>query len=126
MVSWGTNPGMVAPVTGRVPDPASFEDDGDRESAERALQYMDLEPDTPIEAIDVDRVFLGVVHQRQDRRPEGRRGGGPGSQRHDGVYAMVVPGSNAVKRQAEAEGLDAVFKDAGFDWRRLAARCASA
>ncbi len=58
-VTWGTNPGMVVPVTGRVPDPASFEDPGDREAAERALTYMDLEPDTPIEEVQIDRVFLG-------------------------------------------------------------------
>ena len=116
-VTWGTNPGMVVPVTGRVPDPASFEDAGDREAAERALDYMALEPDTPVQSIGVDRVFLGSCTNAriEDLRAaveviEGRRVS-------DGVYAMVVPGSNAIKRQAEQEGLDRIFKDAGFDWR---------
>ena len=117
MVSWGTNPGMVAPVTGRVPDPASFEDDGDRESAERALQYMDLEPDTPIEGIGIDRVFLGSCTNARIEDLRAAAEVARGRQVSDGVYAMVVPGSNAVKRQAEAEGLDGIFKDAGFDWR---------
>ena len=117
MVSWGTNPGMVAPVTGRVPDPASFEDDGDRESAERALQYMDLEPDTPIQGIGIDRVFLGSCTNARIEDLRAAAEVARGRQVSDGVYAMVVPGSNAVKRQAEAEELDAIFKDAGFDWR---------
>ena len=117
MVSWGTNPGMVASVTGRVPDPASFEDDGDRESAERALQYMDLEPDTPIEGIGIDRVFLGSCTNARIEDLRAAAEVARGRQVSDGVYAMVVPGSNAVKRQAEAEGLDGIFKDAGFDWR---------
>ena len=117
MVSWGTNPGMVAPVTGRVPDPASFEDDGDRESAEHALRYMDLEPDTPIQGIDVDRVFLGSCTNARIEDLRAAAEVARGRSVSDGVYAMVVPGSNAVKRQAETEGLDAIFKDAGFDWR---------
>ena len=117
MVSWGTNPGMVAPVTGRVPDPASFEDDGDRESAERALEYMDLEPDTPIQGIGIDRVFLGSCTNARIEDLRAAAEVARGRQVSDGVYAMVVPGSNAVKRQAEAEGLDGIFKDAGFDWR---------
>ncbi len=117
MVSWGTNPGMVAPVTGRVPDPASFEDDGDRESAERALQYMDLEPDMPIQGIGIDRVFLGSCTNARIEDLRAAAEVARGRQVSDGVYAMVVPGSNAVKRQAEAEGLDAIFKAAGFDWR---------
>ena len=116
-VTWGTNPGMVAPVTGRVPDPASMDDPGDREAAERALEYMGLEPDTEVQEIAIDRVFLGSCTNAriEDLRAaaavvEGRRA----SER---VHAMVVPGSNSVKRQAEDEGLDRVFKDAGFDWR---------
>ena len=117
MVSWGTNPGMVAPITGRVPDPASFEDDGDRESAERALEYMDLEPDTPIQGIGIDRVFLGSCTNARIEDLRAAAEVARGRQVSDGVYAMVVPGSNAVKRQAEAEGLDGIFKDAGFDWR---------
>ena len=117
MVSWGTNPGMVAPVTARVPDPASFSNSGDREAAERALKYMDLEPDTPIEDIEIDRVFLGSC---TNARIEDLRAASQvvvERKVSDHVYAMVVPGSAAVKRQAEEEGLDRIFKDAGFDWR---------
>ena len=117
MVSWGTNPGMVVPVTGRVPDPASFQDAGDRESAERALIYMGLEPDTPIQNIRVDRVFLGSC---TNSRIEDLRAAVDvigGRKVDDNVHAMVVPGSNAIKRQAEEEGLDRIFEDAGFEWR---------
>ena len=116
-VTWGTNPGMVVPVTGRVPDPASFEDPGDREAAERALTYMDLEPDTPIGEVQIDRVFLGSC---TNSRIEDLRAAAEvvkGRRVADSVYAMVVPGSNAIKRQAEEEGLDGIFTDAGFDWR---------
>ena len=117
IVSWGTNPGMVAPVTGRVPDPASFADSGDRRSAERALEYMGLEPDTPIQEIAIDRVFLGSC---TNARIEDLRNAAEvvkGRKVSDSVYAMVVPGSAAIKVQAEGEGLDRIFKDAGFDWR---------
>ena len=115
MVTWGTNPGMVAPVTGRVPDlPASGPD---RQATERALEYMGLEPGTPLEEIEIDRVFLGSCTNArlEDLRAaarvvEGRRV-------HAHVKAMVVPGSEQVKAQAEAEGLDAVFRTAGFEWR---------
>ena len=116
-VTWGTNPGMVAPVTSRVPDPASFAEAAERDSAERALAYLGLEPNTPIEDIAIDRVFLGSC---TNGRLEDLRAAAEvvkGRQVNEKVYAMVVPGSNAIKRQAEAEGLDAVFKDAGFDWR---------
>jgi len=116
-VTWGTNPGMVAPVTSRVPDPASFAEAAERESAERALAYLGLEPNTPIEDIAIDRVFLGSC---TNGRLEDLRAAAEvvkGRQVNEKVYAMVVPGSNAIKRQAEAEGLDSVFKDAGFDWR---------
>ena len=116
-VTWGTNPGMVAPVTGRVPDPASFDDAGDRESAERALVYMGLEPDTPIQQIPIDRVFIGSC---TNSRLEDLRAAAEvvkGKKAADSVYAMVVPGSFAIKKQAEAEGLDKIFTDAGLDWR---------
>ena len=116
-VTWGTNPGMVVPVTGKVPDPASFADSGDREAAERALEYMGLEPDTPIQEIEIDRVFLGSC---TNSRIEDLRAAAEVSRDKkvsDHVYAMVVPGSFAVKKQAEEEGLDRIFKDAGFDWR---------
>jgi 3-isopropylmalate/(R)-2-methylmalate dehydratase large subunit len=117
-VTWGTNPGMVVPVTGRVPDPADLDDADDRIAAERALAYMDLRPGTAIEDIRVDRVFLGsCTNSRiEDLRAaatlvEGRRVA-------DGVRALVVPGSATVRRRAETEGLDEVFRAAGFEWRR--------
>ncbi len=116
-VTWGTNPAMVAPVTGRVPDPASFDDPGDREAAGRALDYMGLEPDTPIQDIEIDRVFLGSC---TNSRIEDLRAAAQvvqGRKVSDHVYAMVVPGSFTIKKQAEEEGLDSIFKDAGLDWR---------
>ncbi len=116
-VTWGTNPAMVAPVTGRVPDPASFDDPGDREAAGRALDYMGLEPNTPIQDIEIDRVFLGSC---TNSRIEDLRAAAQvvkGRKVSDHVYAMVVPGSYAIKKQAEEEGLDRIFKDAGLDWR---------
>jgi 3-isopropylmalate/(R)-2-methylmalate dehydratase large subunit len=117
-VTWGTNPGMVAPVDGHVPDPGELADAADRAAAERALAYMALEPGTPISEIVVDRVFIGsCTNSRiEDLRlvatiVDGRRV-------HPSVRAMVVPGSAAVRRQAEEEGLDGVFQRAGFEWRR--------
>ena len=117
MVSWGTNPGMVVPVTGRVPDPSSLSNAADRSAAERALEYMALEPNTPIQEIEVDRVFLGSC---TNSRIEDLRAAAEvvkGRRVSEQVDAMVVPGSTAVKEQAEQEGLDGIFKDAGFDWR---------
>ncbi len=117
-VTWGTNPGMVAPVDGVVPDPASIADAGDRSAAERALAYMALEPGTPITEIAIDRVFIGSCTNAriEDLRVAARvaaRG-----RVHPSVRAMVVPGSAAVRRQAEEEGLDRIFLQAGFEWRR--------
>jgi 3-isopropylmalate/(R)-2-methylmalate dehydratase large subunit len=116
-VSWGTNPGMTTSVDGRVPDPSEFEEPSDRATVERALEYMALAPGTPIEEIQIDRVFIGsCTNSRiEDLRTaasvvEGRRV-------HPTVRAMVVPGSATVKRQAEAEGLDRIFTQAGFEWR---------
>ena len=116
-VSWGTNPGMVAPVSGHVPDPDSFDDAGDRESAQRALTYMGLDPDTPIQDINLDRVFIGSC--TNSRLDDLRLAADVvrGKRVADGVYAMVVPGSAQVKVEAEEEGLDRVFTEAGFDWR---------
>ena len=116
-VTWGTNPGMVAPVTGRVPDPASFSEPSQREAAERALRYMGLEPNTPIQDIKIDRVFLGSCTNARIEDLRNAANVIKGRKIHADVYAMVVPGSFAVKAQAEAEGLDSIFKDAGFDWR---------
>src|SRR6266542_5550665 len=117
VVTWGTNPGQVAPVTGAVPDPRSFKDDADRRTAERALDYMGLKPGTPIEEIPIERVFLGSC---TNARIEDLRAAAEivrGKRVSPSVYAMVVPGSMQVKLQSEHEGLDKVFKDAGFDWR---------
>ena len=116
-VSWGTNPGMVAPISGRVPDPNSYDDAGDRESVERALEYMDLEPGAPIQEIEIDRVFIGSCTNSRIDDLRAAADVARGKKVSSDVYAMVVPGSAAVKKQAEDEGLDAVFKDAGFDWR---------
>ena len=116
-VTWGTNPGMVAPVTGRVPDPASFSEAADRQATQRALEYMGLEPDTLMQDIRIDRVFLGSCTNARIEDLRNAAQVAQGKKVHPEVYAMVVPGSNAIKRQAEAEGLDRVFKDAGFDWR---------
>jgi 3-isopropylmalate/(R)-2-methylmalate dehydratase large subunit len=117
MVTWGTTPGMVAEVTNEVPDPASIDAPVDRETAERALAYMGLEPGTPIREIPLDRVFIGsCTNSRiEDLREaaaivDGRRVA-------DSVRAMVVPGSQQVKAQAEEEGLKGVFEAAGFEWR---------
>jgi 3-isopropylmalate/(R)-2-methylmalate dehydratase large subunit len=109
-VTWGTTPGMVAPVTGAVPEPGS-------EGEERALRYMDLRPGTPIQEIALDRVFIGSCTNSRigDLRAAARVVDGRRVSGH--VNAMVVPGSQQVKAQAEAEGLDEVFRRAGFDWR---------
>ena len=116
-VSWGTNPGMVAPVSGRVPDPNSFDDEAEQRSAARALEYMDLEPDTPIQNIRLDRVFIGSCTNSRIEDLRTAAEIAKGRRVSDDVYAMVVPGSAAIKKQAEDEGLDAIFTDAGFDWR---------
>jgi 3-isopropylmalate/(R)-2-methylmalate dehydratase large subunit len=116
-VSWGTNPGMVASISSRIPNPNDYSDEGERESVERALTYMDLEPGTKIQDISVDRIFIGsCTNSRiEDLRAAARVA--EGKKVSDTVYAMVVPGSNAIKRQAEDEGLDKIFTGAGFDWR---------
>jgi 3-isopropylmalate/(R)-2-methylmalate dehydratase large subunit len=117
-VTWGTNPGMVAPVDGRVPDPGELADEADRAAAERALAYMALEPGTPIAEIAVDRVFIGSCTNARIEDLRLVAGIVGGRKVHPAVRAMVVPGSAAVRRQAEDEGLDAVFERAGFEWRR--------
>jgi 3-isopropylmalate/(R)-2-methylmalate dehydratase large subunit len=117
-VTWGTNPGMVVPVSGRVPDPDEFADPDDRAAAERALAYMALEPGTPIADINLDRVFIGsCTNSRiEDLRVVARLV--DGRHVHPSVRAMVVPGSASVRRQAEEEGLHRVFERAGFEWRK--------
>ncbi len=116
-VTWGTNPGMVVPLSGRVPGPDSFPDAAGREGAQRALEYMGLEAGVPIESIRIDRVFIGSCTNGRIGDLREAAAVVEGRKVHDGVHAMVVPGSAAVKRQAEAEGLDRIFKAAGFEWR---------
>ena len=116
-VSWGTSPGMVAPVTSFVPDPADAANESDRKSWQSALEYMGLTAKTPLDGLAIDRVFIGsCTNSRiEDLRAAARIAAGYKVSTH--VSAMVVPGSQAVKAQAEAEGLDKVFIEAGFDWR---------
>ncbi|MDQ6848569.1 MAG: 3-isopropylmalate dehydratase large subunit [Actinomycetota bacterium] len=117
-VTWGTNPGQGAPLSESVPDPASFDDDGDRVAAEKALSYMDLVAGTPLREITVDTVFVGSCTNGriEDLRAvakviEGRRVA-------DGVRMLVVPGSMRVREQAEREGLHTIFTEAGAEWRQ--------
>lgn len=116
-VTWGTNPGQVVAIDAKVPNPADFSDINEKKAAERSLLYMDLKPGTPIEAIAVDHVFIGSCTnariedlRRVAQFVKGRRVS-------SSVTAMVVPGSQAVKKMAEAEGLDRILTEAGFDWR---------
>jgi 3-isopropylmalate/(R)-2-methylmalate dehydratase large subunit len=116
-VSWGTSPGMVAPISARVPDPASAATEIERKGYERALEYMGLKAGTPLAEVSIDRVFIGSCTngRLEDLRAAARivRGYKISSK----VGAMVVPGSQAVKAQAEKEGLDRIFREAGFEWR---------
>jgi 3-isopropylmalate/(R)-2-methylmalate dehydratase large subunit len=116
-VTWGTNPGMVVAVNSRVPEISNFAAEADRRAAEQALAYMGLQPGTPIEQIAIDRVFIGsCTNSRiEDLRAAARVA--KGRRVNSKVRAMVVPGSQAIKRAAEQEGLHRVFADAGFEWR---------
>jgi 3-isopropylmalate/(R)-2-methylmalate dehydratase large subunit len=116
-VTWGTNPGMVAPITERIPDPSSMPSPEEREATQRALAYMDLQAGTALEDIALDRVFIGSCTNAriEDLRAAARVV--RGHKVSPTVRAMVVPGSGLVKAQAEREGLDRVFSDAGFEWR---------
>jgi 3-isopropylmalate/(R)-2-methylmalate dehydratase large subunit len=116
-VTWGTNPGMVRAVTESVPAPEEFDSPADREATERALAYMDLRPGTPIEQIALDRVFIGSCTNSRIGDLRAAAEVVHGRKVASGVDAMVVPGSQQVRKQAEAEGLDRVFREAGFDWR---------
>jgi len=116
-VTWGTNPGMVVPVTGTVPDPAAYDDPDDRAAAERALVYMDLRPGQRIDELRVDRVFIGSCTNARIEDLRSAASIVEGRQVDDRVSALVVPGSAQVRRQAEAEGLDRIFLAAGFEWR---------
>jgi 3-isopropylmalate/(R)-2-methylmalate dehydratase large subunit len=116
-VTWGTNPGMVRAVTECVPAPEEFDGPADREATERALAYMDLRPGTPIEQISLDRVFIGSCTNSRIGDLRAAAEVVRGRRVAQGVGAMVVPGSQQVRKQAEAEGLHEVFREAGFDWR---------
>jgi 3-isopropylmalate/(R)-2-methylmalate dehydratase large subunit len=116
-VTWGTNPGQGLPLTASVPDPAAITDEHERSAAQRALEYMDLVPGTPLRDIRVDTVFLGSC---TNGRIEDLRAAAEvlrGRQVADGVRVLVVPGSERVRLAAEDEGLDVVFKEAGAEWR---------
>ena len=116
-VTWGTNPGQVAPITASVPDPEMCESPADRRAIERALEYMGLRPNTPLQEIAIDRVFIGSCTNGRldDLRAAARIA--VGQKVAANVQAMVVPGSAQVKQQAEAEGLDRIFTAADFEWR---------
>ena len=117
-MSWGTNPAQTVKITAAVPSPDDFSDSSEREAAVRALAYMDLTPGTAITDVAIDRVFFGSC---TNARIEDLRAGAElldGTKKvHPDVSAMVVPGSGPVKRQAEDEGLDKIYLDAGFEWR---------
>ncbi len=117
LVTWGTRPDMVISVTGSVPDPATARDERERDAMTRALEYMALAPGTPMTEVPVDRVFIGSCtnSRLEDLRVAARIA--HGHHVSAGVHAMVVPGSERVKAAAEREGLDKVFREAGFDWR---------
>jgi 3-isopropylmalate/(R)-2-methylmalate dehydratase large subunit len=117
MVTWGTTPGMVVEVADSVPDPAAMDSPADRESAERALAYMALEPGTPMTEVALDRVFIGSCTNSRIEDLREAAAAVEGRRVADTVRGMVVPGSQQVKSAAEDEGLDEVFRSAGFEWR---------
>ena len=116
-VSWGTNPGQVAAIGATVPHPDDFADPSERNAAQRALEYMGLEAGTPLRDVRVDTVFIGSCTNGRIEDIRAVAEVAAGRAVAPGVRTLVVPGSHAVKAQAEAEGLDKVLRDAGFDWR---------
>ena len=116
-VTWGTNPGMVIPVTAKIPNPNDALDESEKESWERALSYMDLIPNVPITDVKIDRVFIGSCTNSRIEDLRAAAAVAKGKKVNGQVYAMVVPGSVAVKEQAEKEGLDRILIESGFDWR---------
>jgi 3-isopropylmalate/(R)-2-methylmalate dehydratase large subunit len=116
-VTWGTNPGQGVTLAGRIPDPAGMTDPQARASAERALEYMDLAPGTPMKDIKVDAVFMGSCTNSRIEDLRAFASIVRGRKKADGVRVMVVPGSARVRLEAEAEGLDKVFTDFGAEWR---------
>jgi 3-isopropylmalate/(R)-2-methylmalate dehydratase large subunit len=117
MVTWGTTPGMVVEVTDVVPDPAAMDSPADREAAERALVYMDLKAGTPMQEISLDRIFIGSCTNSRISDLREAASIVDGRKISDSLRGMVVPGSQQVKDQAEHEGLDEIFRSAGFEWR---------
>ncbi len=116
-VSWGTSPGMVIGVDQKVPDPQTMSDEKTKSATERALTYMGLSPNTPITEIAIDRVFIGSCTNSRIEDLRLAASLAKGKKVAKSVHAMVVPGSGLVKQQAEAEGLDQIFREAGFEWR---------
>jgi 3-isopropylmalate/(R)-2-methylmalate dehydratase large subunit len=116
-VSWGTSPGMVAPITDCVPSPNDFEDLTERKGVERALEYMGLTAGAPLQSLTLDKVFIGSCTNGRIEDLRAAAAVAKGAHVSPSVHAMVVPGSAEVRRVAEEEGLDRIFKDAGFDWR---------
>ncbi|MEI6985131.1 MAG: 3-isopropylmalate dehydratase large subunit [Rhodospirillaceae bacterium] len=116
-VTWGTSPQDVLPITGTVPDPTNVADPGHRAAVERSLDYMGLTPGTPLCEVKIDRVFIGSCTNGRIEDLRAAAAVAKGRQVAAGVNAMVVPGSGLVKHQAEEEGLDVVFRNAGFEWR---------
>lgn len=116
-VTWGTSPEMVTDVTGKVPDPDEVEDETQQKAMRQALAYMDLKPNTPIQDIHIDRVFIGSCTNSRIEDLREVAEFSKGNKVHSDVSAMIVPGSGLVKKQAEEEGLDKIFTEAGFEWR---------
>jgi len=116
-VTWGTNPGMVTDINGKVPDPSSISDPAERESIQRALEYMGLEANVPVKDIQIDRVFIGSCTNSRIEDLRAVAGFVEGKKVSGSVAAMIVPGSGLVKQQAESEGLNTIFENAGFEWR---------
>jgi len=116
-VTWGTNPAQVVALDGVVPSPENAVDDDERESIARALEYMDLTPGTPLRSVSVDVVFIGSCTNSRIEDLRAAAAVAKGAHVHQGVRALVVPGSRRVKNQAEAEGLDQIFTESGFEWR---------
>ncbi len=116
-VTWGTSPGMGTDIMSSVPDPQSFETENERKAAEKALEYMDLKPGTPMKDIQINRVFIGSCTNGRIEDLRAAASVAKGYKVSSQVEAIVVPGSGRVKLQAEKEGLDQIFIDAGFEWR---------
>ncbi len=117
MLTWGTSPEDTVPITGTVPDPASFADPSKRDAARKSLDYMGLTPGTAMRDVTIQHVFIGSCTNSRIEDLRAAAAVAKGRKVADGVRAMVVPGSGLVKRQAEAEGIDRILKEAGFDWR---------